>query len=190
MSSINERLDELKSEIQKPEFLEGKGLSNEVNIRVFCYDPADEMIVRHFTKQLIVDQSVSCHLIEKNLYHVFLEICDDKRITDRATQMEEKKGTDVLFGNLQRIANNKSFVEKMQYEPHEKGDVLLLTGVGEVFPFMRIHSLLEALQPEFSDIPILVMYPGSFDGRFVRLFDKLEPNPYYRAFNIIGGKSK
>ena len=34
---------------------------------------------------------------------------------------------------------------------------------------MRIHSLLEALQPEFPDIPILVMYPGKYDGRFVRL---------------------
>lgn len=186
MSKINERLDSLKLEIQKPEFLEGKGLSNEVNIRIFCYDAADEMIIRHFTEQLIVDQSLDCHLIEKNLYKVFLSICDDKRITDKASQMEEKKGRDFLLTNLQKFANNKSFVEKMRYEPHELGDVLLLTGVGEVFPFMRIHSLLEALQPEFSDIPILVMYPGKYDGRFVRLFDKLEANPYYRAFNIIG----
>lgn len=183
---INERLDNLKLEIQKPEFLEGKGLSNEVNIRIFCYDAADEMIVRHFTEQLIVDQSLDCHLVERNLYKVFLSICDDKRITEKAAQMEEKKGKDFLFNNLQKFANNKSFVDKMQYEPHEPGDVLLLTGVGEVFPFMRIHSLLEALQPEFPDIPILVMYPGKYDGRFVRLFDKLEPNPYYRAFNIIG----
>ena len=186
MSKINERLDSLKLEIQKPEFLEGKGLSNEVNIRIFCYDAADEMIVRHFTEQLVVDQSLDCHLIERNLYKVFLSICDDKRITDKASQMEEKKGKDFLFKNLQKFANNKSFVEKIQYEPHEPGDVLLLTGVGEVFPFMRIHSLLEALQPEFPDIPILVMYPGKYDGRFVRLFDRLEPNPYYRAFNIIG----
>ena len=173
MNNINERLDNLKLEIQKPEFLEGKGLSNEVNIRIFCYDAQDEMIVRHFTEQLIVDQSLDCHLIERNLYKVFLSICDEKRITDRAPQMEEKKGKDILL-------------KKLQYEPHEPGDVLLLTGVGEVFPFMRIHSLLEALQPEFPDIPILVMYPGTYDGRFVRLFDKLEPNPYYRAFNIIG----
>ena len=48
MNNINERLDNLKLEIQKPEFLEGKGLSNEVNIRIFCYDAQDEMIVRHF----------------------------------------------------------------------------------------------------------------------------------------------
>lgn len=186
MSNINERLDNLKLEIQKPEFLEGKGLSNEVNIRIFCYDAAEEMVVRHFTEQLVVDQSLDCHLVERNLYKVFLAICDDKRITEKAAQMEEKKGKDFLFANLQKFANNKSFVEKMQYESHEPGDVLLLTGVGEVFPFIRIHSLLEALQPEFPDIPILVMYPGKYDGRFVRLFDKLEPNPYYRAFNIIG----
>ena len=97
MNNINERLDNLKLEIQKPEFLEGKGLSNEVNIRIFCYDAQDEMIVRHFTEQLIVDQSLDCHLIERNLYKVFLSICDDKRITDRAPQMEEKKGKDILL---------------------------------------------------------------------------------------------
>ena len=185
MSSITERLDNLKLEIQKPEFLEGKGLSNEVNIRIFCYDPKDEMTVRRFVEQLIVDQSLNCNLIEKNLYKTFLSICDDKRITEKAADMEVKKGKDFLLQSLQKFANNKSFVEKMQYEPHEPGDILLLTGVGEVFPFMRIHSLLEALQPIFSDIPILVMYPGKYDGRFVRLFDKLEPNPYYRAFNIV-----
>ena len=46
MSEINERLDLLKETIQSQEFLEGKGLSNEVNIRIFCYDPKDEMAVR------------------------------------------------------------------------------------------------------------------------------------------------
>ena len=99
--------------------------------------------------------------------------------------MEEKKGKDYLIQQIQRFANNKTFVTKMQYAPHEVGDVLLLTGVGEVFPFMRVHSLLEALQPEFQDIPILVMYPGVYDGRSLKLFDKMEANPYYRAFNII-----
>ena len=190
MSNLTERLDNLKVEIQKPEFLEGKGLSNEVNIRIFCYDPAEEMVVRHFVEQIVSDVTLECHPIERNLYRVFLSICDDKRITDRAPQMEERKGKEFLFNNLQKFANNKSFVEKMQYAPHVPGDLLLLTGVGEVFPFMRIHSLLEALQPEFPDIPILVMYPGTYDGRFVRLFDKLEPNPYYRAFNIVGGSDR
>lgn len=36
MSNLKERLDLLREEIQKQDFLEGKGLSNEVNIRIFC----------------------------------------------------------------------------------------------------------------------------------------------------------
>ena len=60
MSELMERLDNLRALIQTPEFLEGKGLSNEVNIRIFCYDPKMEMAVRHFTEKLVTDQSLNC----------------------------------------------------------------------------------------------------------------------------------
>lgn len=185
MSEINERLDLLKETIQSQEFLEGKGLSNEVNIRIFCYDPKDEMAVRHFTEKLVTDQSLLCHIKEYNLYKVFLSICDDKRITEKIPEQEEKKGKKFILDQLMRMANNTAFINKMQYEPHEPGDMILITGVGEAFPFIRVHSLLDAMQPHFSSIPILVMYPGTFDGLSVKLFDKLKPNSYYRAFNIV-----
>ena len=70
MSELMQRLDNLRALIQTPEFLEGKGLSNEVNIRIFCYDPKQEMAVRYFTEVLVTDQSLNCHVIEYNLYHV------------------------------------------------------------------------------------------------------------------------
>lgn len=63
MSDIKERLDKVRVLIQKSDFLEGKGLSNEVNIRIFCYDPEDEMIVRHFVNQLETDQSLELNEI-------------------------------------------------------------------------------------------------------------------------------
>lgn len=185
MSEIKERLDKVRALIQESEFLEGKGLSNEVNIRIFCYEPENEMVVRHFVNQLEADQSLDCHLIVCNLYKIFLSICDDMDITDAIPDMEEADGSAYLLEQLNSAIGNGEFIEKIQYEPHELGDVLMLTGVGEVFPFMRIHTLLEALQPYFSDIPILVMYPGEFDGRHVKLFNRLTPNDYYRAFNVI-----
>ena len=86
---------------------------------------------------------------------------------------------------MKRMAGNTAFIGKMQYAPHEPGDVILITGVGEAFPFIRVHALLEAMQPYFSDVPVLVMYQGTFDGHNVILFNKLEPNPYYRAFNAL-----
>lgn len=185
MSIIKERLDLLREEIQKEDFLDGKGLSNEVNIRIFCYDAAEEMTVTHFLNQLRTDQTLRCHLIECNLYDIFLSACDDLAITDAIPEMEESEGSAFLLEQLHSAIGKSEFIEKIQYEPHRRGDVLLLTGVGDVFPFMRVHTLLEALQPHFSDLPILVMYPGEFDGHYLRLFGRLKPNDYYRAFNFF-----
>lgn len=185
MADIKARLDNLRIHIQETEFLEGKGLSNEVNIRIFCYNAKDEMTVRQFIDQITTDQSIACHLIECNLYKTFLDLCDDIDIMEAISEMEAADGKEFLLEQLHSAIGEEEFIEKIQYEPHNTGDVLMLTGVGDVFPFMRVHSLLEALQPHFSDIPILVMYPGTFDGNYVRLFDRLTPNPYYRAFNEI-----
>lgn len=185
MSSISERLDNLRKVIQEENFLAGRGLSNEVNIRIFCYDAADEMTVQHFLQQLSTDQTIGCHIIECNLYKTFLSICNDLDILDAIPEMEESDGGIFLLEQLHSAIGEGEFIDKIQYSPHEKGDVLMLTGVGDVFPFMRVHALLEALQPYFSDIPILVMYPGVFDGHHLKLFDRLQPNDYYRAFNLI-----
>ena len=185
MCELKERLDNLRSLMQEPEFLEGKGLSNEVNIRIFCYDPVKEMTVKHFIEQIKTDRAMNCHLIEYNLYEVFLSICEDMHITKAIPAMEVQKGKEFIREQLSHIANNTAFVNKMKYEPHETGDVIVITGVGDAFPFIRIHDLLNAMQPEFSDIPILVFYPGNYDGRDVQLFNRLKKNSYYRAFNVI-----
>ena len=160
-------------------------IQEELSLRGIYLEPENEMVVRHFVNQLETDQFLDCHLIVCNLYKIFLSICDDMDITDAIPDMEEADGSAYLLEQLNSAIGNGEFIDKIQYEPHEPGDVLMLTGVGEVFPFMRIHTLLEALQPYFSDVPILVMYPGEFDGRHVKLFNRLTPNDYYRAFNVI-----
>lgn len=180
---LHERLDRIRNLIQTSDYLEGKGLSNEVNIRIFCYEPEDEMIIRHFIEQLAEDQNLGCRPRIFNLYQVFLSLCDDMDISDAIDEMEESDGSEFLLEQLHSAIGEGEFVEKLREEPYEYGDVLVLTGVGQVFPFMRIHKLLEALQPYFSDTPILVMYPGKYNGRCVSLFSRLEPNDYYRAFN-------
>lgn len=74
MRNINERLDKLRTLIEEPDFLQGKGLSNEVNIRIFCYAAEDEMAVRHFISQIVADQSVTAHLVECDLYKIFISV--------------------------------------------------------------------------------------------------------------------
>lgn len=187
MSNILERLDKLKAQMQDADFQKGNGLSNEVNIHIFCYDPKDEMAVRYFTEQLVSDQDVNCQVIEKNLYKVLLKLCEDKRLLDKIPKLEETKGTKFILDNIQgKSASAKNFVAEICKDGFKEGDVLLITGVGEAYPFIRAHDVLNAIQPqELNSIPIVVLYPGSFDGRDVYLFNKLPKQDYYRAFNAI-----
>ena len=191
MSDILERLDKLKAQMQDEDFQKGNGLSNEVNIHIFCYDPKDEMAVRYFTEQLVSDQDINCHVIEKNLYKIFLKLCEDKRLLDKIPNLEATKGTEFLLKNLQgKAASAKNFVDEICKDGFKEGDVLLITGVGEAYPFIRSHNILNTIQPQdLNSIPIVVLYPGSFDGRDVYLFNKLPKQDYYRAFNaIVEGK--
>ena len=185
MQTIEQRLDQVRALLGNSDFLSGKGLSNEVNFRIFPYDPKDEMAVRHFTEQILTDTSLPCRIIYRNLFDVFLEICEDMGILDEIPNMEEEDGSAYLLEQIHQEIDAGEFVGKIDYSDHQQGDVILLTGVGEVFPFMRIHALLEALQPHFTGIPIVVLYPGDFDGHQVKLFGKLPPNDYYRAFSIV-----
>lgn len=186
MCKLNDRLDKLRLLIQDQDFLEGKGLSNEVNIRIFCYDPSEEMRIKHFIGQITTDQILDTHIVEYNLYNIFIEICQDLDILDSIPEMEESEGSDFTLEQIHSAVGEDAFIQKMQeISADNSGDVMLITGVGEVFPFMRVHKMLEAMQPHFTNIPILVMYPGAFDGNNVKLFDKLKPNPYYRAFSVV-----
>ena len=185
MSELLDRLDKVKSRISEPTFLANKGLSNEVGIHVFCYDPEDELIVQTYFEKLKAEPDVAFRIVECDLYKVFLSICEEKRILNSIPRMEENKGSDFLKAKLENIATPEAFVEKMKYEPHLQGDILLITGVGKVYPFMRSHKILDNIQHIFADIPVLMLYPGKFDGQNLDLFGRFLDGHYYRAFNLL-----
>jgi hypothetical protein len=185
MADIKQELDKIKGRIADPAFLANKGLSNEVGIHVFKYAPEHELIVRDYIERLVAAPSDVYRVIERDMYKILLEILEEKRVLGTVPSLEEKKGKEYILAQLQKIATPEAFLAKMKYEPHRRGDVLFLTGVGKVYPFMRSHKMLDSMQQVFSDIPIVMFYPGEFNGQSLILFDKFHDGNYYRAFNLL-----
>jgi len=185
MTDIKQELDRIKARISDTNFLANKGLSNEVGIHVFKYAPQHELIVRDYIERLVNSSSDEFRIIERDMYKILLEILAEKRVLGNVPGLEEKKGKDYLLAQLQKIATQEEFLEKMKYEPHKYGDVLFLTGIGKVYPFMRSHKMLDTMQQAFSDIPIVMFYPGEFNGQSLNLFDKFHDGNYYRALNLL-----
>lgn len=180
------KLDHIRERICDPVFLENKGLSNEVGIHVFCYAPRDELMVRDYIRRLQEDAALPCRIMERDLYEILLAILEEKRVLKAVPGMEEKKGGEYLLAQLRRAASPEAFLERMDYRPHLPGrDVLFVTGVGKVHPFLRSHNMLNNMQHRFADIPVVMFYPGSYNGQTLSLFDEFLEGNYYRAFNLL-----
>lgn len=77
--------------------------------------------------------------------------------------------------------------EVIAAQPH---DVIFLSGVGEVYPYIRSHNVLNNLQSRAKDKPTVLFFPGSYThstatGGSLDLFGLLHDDKYYRAFNIL-----
>ena len=184
--SLDARLDNLRQRIQQPDFLHNRGLGNEIGFYVFDYPASRELEVRDFVTRLKADRTLGCNVVERNLWDMLLRVCEQRGILDKMAAQEERRGSEQLVGRVQSIATPERIVAAMDDWPHQPGsDVLLVSGVGQAYPFVRAHSVLENAQHVFSDIPFVLLYPGVYTGHDLRLFGRLDDANYYRAFNLI-----
>ena len=188
MRNIYARLDALRERLSDEDFLENRGLSNEVGLYVFAYSPDEEMPVRHFLHAVAGEMDGADgrgRAIVRDLYEILLDVCRERRILERIPQMEAQRGEAFMLQQIQRVAPPEAYVERMRYGEHRRGDVVMISGVGRVFPYMRSHSILNNLQHVFDDVPVVLFYPGEYTGQTLTLFGRFIDDNYYRAFNLV-----
>ncbi|CAM4162615.1 DUF1788 domain-containing protein [Jeotgalicoccus halotolerans] len=189
MSIIDKRLDLIKDKIHEETFVNGKGLGNEISFYIFDYDPKDELKVRDHIYYLINDYFKAPHhkrkIIEFNLYEMFLDIAKEKNIYNQIFDMEQKQGKNFLYRALTTFARPEIFLDRIKNEIDDH-NVIFITGVGQIYPFVRTHNILNNLQDILEDkMPVILFYPGQYSEQDLQLFNKLESENYYRAFRLI-----
>lgn len=63
-------------------------------------------------------------------------------------------------------------------------NIVFLTGVGKAYPFIRSHTILNNLH-SVVDVPLLMFFPGTYDGLSLKLFNIIKDDNYYRAFRLV-----
>ena len=181
MDELQKRLDYFAETIQKPDFLQRKGLSNEIPYYVFEYDPRKELAVRSFIQY--VKDRVNLNIVEINLYHLLLELYKQEVGLEALLDLEAADGTDELFDALKPSLEGGRFARAIAQKAGG-ADILFLTGVGSVYPLMRSHNILNCLHQYMTETPVVMFYPGSYSGTELRLFDIFKDDNYYPAFRI------
>lgn len=190
MLTINERLQKIQDKIKEDKFIEGRGLGNEIRFYIFDYDPKDELIVRDHVKMLqriFSREQYNRKLIEIDLYKMLLDLAKKQRIYDKLFEMEKNEGNEKLLTALTNFAIPEIFLDEIENKINGY-DVVLITGIGKVYPFVRSHTILNNLQERIDKIPVIMFYPGEYDGQSLNLFGQFKDDNYYRAFQLIDHK--
>jgi len=186
---LRARLNQVAEKITRPDFLAGHGLGNEIGFWIFDYAPEHELQVRaylNFLPSLMARQHPDIKMAQVNLLEVLKDYLTERGFLNKAIAMQKSKGDAALLKALRGPLHMDKFAPYLlrHYLSHEP-DIVLLTGVGSLWPMVRAHSLLNALHGPLGHKPLVLFYPGRYDGQTMSLFKQIKSNNYYRAFALV-----
>lgn len=183
----NDTINNIYDIVSNPRFINMEGLSGEIPFWVAPYDISKELKVESEIKHLVRKLKTSgFEPLCIDLFELSCEIIEEKIGMEELKQIELDLDKSFFLDALQSTINiHDRFIPAIGEKVKETNpQMLFLKGVGKVYPFIRSHIVLNNLQSEIKNIPTLMFYPGEYSGRSLRLFNLLEDDNYYRAFNI------
>ena len=186
---LHDRLNQIPDKILSPEFLSGQGLGNEIGFWIFDYEPEQELRVREyveFLEVMLAKKHNYLKMVNINLLKCLVAYLADRNFVDKAIDMQKIKGDDALMKALKGPLHMDKFAPYLteKYSATEQ-DIIFITGVGSVWPLLRVHNLLNSLHALLGHKPVVLFYPGQYNGQSMSLFGRISSNNYYRAFRLV-----
>lgn len=188
-----ERAEHLYRVITSERFLTKQGLGNEVPFFI-CPFPAEEGLTMIEDRLDLIERigHAGVTALDLSLYEISLGLLEERGILEEVLAAEPDMEKSELRELLQGVLDVHEHLipkiaEAIAAQPH---DVIFLSGVGEVYPYIRSHNVLNNLQSTAKDKPTVLFFPGSYThstatGGSLDLFGLLHDDKYYRAFNIL-----
>ena len=188
-----ERAEHLYRVITSERFLTKQGLGNEVPFFI-CPFPAEEGLTMIEDRLDLIERigHAGVAALDLSLYDIALGLLEERGILEDVLAAEPEMEKSELRELLQGVLDVHEHLipkiaEAIAAQPH---DVIFLSGVGEVYPYIRSHNVLNNLQSTAKDKPTVLFFPGNYThstatGGSLDLFGLLHDDKYYRAFNIL-----
>jgi hypothetical protein len=190
---LQERFQHLLDVISGERFLHKQGLGNEVPFFICPYRPEESVEMERIRQQLTKSlNQAGIRVLEINLYDLSIELLQKRGVWEQILGVEPSVSKEQLKELLQGVLDPEqhlvpAIAEKMA---HTEFAVMFISGVGEVFPYIRSHNVLNNLQSTAKEQPTVMFFPGAYThsletGASLDLFGRLQDDKYYRAFNIF-----
>lgn len=144
-------------------FLGRGGYTLRQNLYVLPYSPTQESDAKDLIKAMCEHdlplQNVRAENI--NLYDIVLEFLDEQDIWDPLCEAEQDADREDIIMMLQDTVSVSDVIKPVIEERLQSSecDLAFITGIGETFPYIRTHALLNKIE---TDKPIVLVFPGEY----------------------------
>ena len=189
-TKFEERLNQVLLRLVSPDVLSNRGAGGEIGYWIFDYPPEQEMQMRSWITDVIepglTKQKPGIRFKLVDLFELVIALLEERNLLDKAFAKQMKEGDEAVLKSLRSVLKEDKLAARLvEIAGVQDLDLLLIKGVGSVYPMLRTHTLLSALHPHMRDKPLVMFYPGRYDGQSLRLFSKLTDDNYYRAFSLV-----
>ena len=189
--TIDVKFDKAEVEIAKSSFRENKRLGNEVGYYIFDYPAEQELYVRERIEYIRKKNETSgddYKIVVFDLYEIIIDILNEKGYLDKCYEFEKAKGFGRVtesIGRMLRITSADSLIVNHIKDNTPEKAIIFITGIGKCYPILRSHTVLNNLHQVIDNVPVVMFYPGKYDGQELVLFGEIKDDNYYRAFKLV-----
>lgn len=197
MKSINEyheahiRFDHLLNLMSSRKFLDMVGPSKDIPYYICPFRTEETQAMYQHVEQLksaLILKQIK--VLDLNLYHLTIEHFESIGVLERHIVDEAGTSREIFFKSISGLTDAEEFICPLIIEKIAAAapDIIFITGVGEVYPYIRSHNILSTLESKYTERPLVLFFPGNYEtdsikGSNLTLFGILD-DKYYRAFNI------
>ena len=186
---LTAKLNKIVPRVNSPAFLRSSDGGSDIGFHLFDYPPERELTVREHLASVVTQlsrQNPPCRVSCVNIFEIVIGYLQSRRLLTPALQQGRTKGDKwvarAFAGPLAESKLARTFADTARLAEH---DVVFMIGIGSAYPLVRTHTLLSNLHPLMGRTPLVIFYPGTYNGQHLNLFGMAGDKNYYRAFRLV-----
>ena len=185
MIDIETLFEGIYNKLISPEF--GKNLGGELPLFIQPVPSELQADVESQIKRLSTRlQKKGITSVSINLYDLCMDILREADVLDAILEQEQEIEREDIISTLDSVLDIKSIIipriKDAIVEAHPQ--YAFISGVGNVYPFVRSHGILNNIDELTDECNLILFFPGEYNNLQLKLFGKISDENYYRGHNL------
>ena len=163
---------------------------------IYLYNPEEEYEMQNHLQQILKRLKRPNHFLDCLVINLYEELIDylkatpllDTTVFDEIVRHEQEDAESAKNWIIGEV-DSDDFIhyltvkinQHFKNEDNQKRVYLLISGIGDVFPYLRASDFLKRTEQLVKNFKAILFYPGVYNDKYYNLFGQIKTDNIYRV---------